>query len=387
MSLWEYFCQGIFSPSTIIPRVLTAALRGVPGVWRGLDDAVRQRRFLDDAAAHRVKPLLAWALGRAGELPHYPDLVRAALLGAARAEAALEIARRYDLRRVLSALTDAGVDVLAIKGAALAYTVYPEPWLRPREDTDLLVRAADADRAGSLLLTAGYRPVPRQSGRLVTNQQLYVRAASPHRDAIDLHWKIADPAPFADLISSGELFAGAAEAALPASGVARVPSRGHALLLACWHRVAHHRGADRLLWLYDVHLLSGALDADERRGVVEIARRTGTADVCAAALTLAAGHFPSDGAAALLRDLAPAAAPSGAASRYLRADARKVDLLVADLQALPGWRARAQLVREHLFPPAAYMRATYPHASPLLLPFLYARRILGGARRWLARPK
>jgi hypothetical protein len=367
---------------------LVAALRGVPGVWRELDDPVRQQRFLEEAGAHRVKPLLVWALSRSGDLPRYPDRIRDSLLGAARAEGALEIARQYDLCRVLSAFSSAGVDVLLIKGAALAYTVYPEPWLRPREDTDLLVRAGDAVRAGALLGDAGYHPVPRQSGRLVTNQQLYVRTASPRREAIDLHWKIADPAPFADLLSCDELFGDASAAPVSGSCVARGPSRGHALLLACWHRVAHHRDAERMLWLYDMHLLAGTLDAADRRAVVEIAARTRTADVCAGALTLVARHFESAAAAALLAQLAGPTAPAGApASRYLRADARKVDLLVADLQALPGWRARAQLLKEHLFPPAAYMRETYPHSSPLLLPFLYARRIAGGARRWFERPR
>jgi hypothetical protein len=370
----------------VLPDALVAALRGASGVWRELDDPVRQQAFLDEAAAHRVKPLLVWALSRAGDLPRYPDRVRESLLDAARAEAALEIARQYDLGRALSACSSAGIDVLLIKGAALAYTVYPEPWIRPREDTDLLVRASDAARAGAVLDAAGYRPVPRQSGRLVTNQQLYVRTPSPHRDAIDLHWKIADPAPFADLLTSDDLFTTAVDAVVPAPRTARVPSRGHALLLACWHRVAHHRDAERLLWLYDIHLLTEALDDVDRRAIVEIAARTRTVDVCAGALTLVARHFESEGAQALLAQL-PRAAPDGTpASRYLRADARKIDLLVADLQSLPNWRGRLQLVREHLFPPAAFMRATYPGSSPLLLPLLYVRRIAGGARRWFERP-
>jgi hypothetical protein len=153
------------------------------------------------------------------------------------------------------------------------------------------------------------------------------------------------------------------------------------------YSTAAHRDAERALWLYDMHLLAEKLDEVERRTVVEIAARTRTVDVCADALTLVARHFASAGAEALLAQLSPEAMPSGAASRYLRADARKVDLLVADLQALPGWGARAQLLREHLFPPPAYMRETYPHSGRLLLPVLYIRRILGGARRWLARPR
>lgn len=366
---------------------LAAALRGARGVCDELDRPDRQQQFLDAAAVHRVKPLLAWALSRSGELPRCPDRIRTALLDAARAEAALDVVRRRDLERVLGACAAAGIEILLIKGAALACTAYPEPWLRPREDTDLLVRESDAVLTGAVLGTAGYERVPRQSGRLVTNQQLYVRTGSRHRDAIDLHWKIADPAPFADLLAGDELFRTAGVVALSATCTARVPSPGHTLLLACWHRVAHHRDGERLLWLYDIHLLSASLDDDDRRAVVEIAGRTRTVDVCADALTLVVRHFESAPAAALLAQLAhPAPSTATPASPYLRADARRVDLLVADLQALPGWGARARLLREHLFPPVAYMRETYPHTSPVLLPWLYARRIAGGARRWFERP-
>ena len=34
---------------------------------------------------------------------------------------------------------------LVFKGTALAYTCYPEPSLRPRLDTDLLIRRADRE--------------------------------------------------------------------------------------------------------------------------------------------------------------------------------------------------------------------------------------------------
>jgi len=374
-----------------VARALAAALRGEPGAWRTLNDPGQESAFLELASEHRVKPLLAWQLGRLDELDHWPGAVRRAIVDAGRAEAALEIARRRDLDRLFPAFESAGIPVLAIKGAALAYTAYPEPWLRPREDTDLLVGPADAARAGVVLAAAGFHPVSRQRGRIVTNQQLYLRPDPPgRRDAIDLHWKIADPAPFADLISFDELLRAGAAVAVGGPPGCRVPSTGHSLLLACWHLIAHHsrdRGErERLLWLYDIHLLANALTEAGRGVVIEVAARTRTAGVCAAALTTARQQFPSPGADALLEHL-PRSAIDGSMTPYLRGNARRVDLLVADLRALPGWRSQVRLIREHLFPPAAYMRATYPQSSPVLLPFLYARRIVGGARRWFQRPR
>ena len=371
----------------MLPNALAAALRGVPGVWADLDDPVRQQHFVEAASAHRVRPLLAWTLRRSGELDRWPAAVRQSLVDAARAEAALEIARHRDLCRLMHAVASAGIDVLVVKGASLAYDLYAEPWLRPREDTDVMVRPEDVARTGAVLAAAGYRAVPRPSGTLVAHQQLYVRS-SPSRDAVDLHWKIADPAPFADLLSADDLFRDAVDLHLDASCRARVPCRSHALLLACWHRVAHHHDGERLLWLYDLHLLAAALDDAGCRTVAEIAARTRTSAVCARGLTLASRHFQSPHVARLLDQLQDAPADhESPASRYLREDARKVDLLLADLRALPTWTSRARLVREHLFPSADYMRATYEGSHGMPLPALYAWRIVNGARRWFQRPR
>jgi hypothetical protein len=82
---------------------------------------------------------------------------------------------------------------------------------------------------------------------------------------------------------------------------------------------------------------------------------------------------------------APPGRAAGAAA-YLRADARKVDLLAADLRALPDWRSRARLLREHLLPPPEYMRAAH-RSRRGWLPALYVWRIARGARAWFRRPR
>ena len=69
---------------------LCAAIRGEPEIWRRLADPAAEARFLDAAAAHRCRPLLAWRLRASGELSMWPRTVRDGLAGAERAEAALE---------------------------------------------------------------------------------------------------------------------------------------------------------------------------------------------------------------------------------------------------------------------------------------------------------
>lgn len=375
-------------PVDAADSAVSAALSGARDVFRALSGPTAQAAFLDAATRHRVRPLLAWQLRERGELGQWPSTIRQALADAERAEAAVEIVRSRDLCRVLAAFASAKIDVLALKGVALACTIYPAPWLRPREDTDLLVRPADAARASEVLDSLGYGSVPRQSGRVVTHQRSHARSGPHGRDAYDLHWKIANPAPFADLISVDDLMSASTTTTVGGGCTMRVPSRSHALLIACWHRVAHHYDAVDLLWLYDVHLLAARFDKDDIDRTIDLARRTQTVPICLRGLRLASMRFGTSRSPALVEQLERVdlgTESSSSAAAYLDPAARKVDLLAADLKALPGWRARARLVREHLFPPADYMFETYGIASRMLLPGLYAWRIASGARRWFRR--
>jgi hypothetical protein len=363
---------------------LCAAIRGEPEIWRRLTDAATEARFLDAAAAHRCRPLLAWRLRASAQLPMWPLTVREDLLGAERAEAALEILRRRELGRLVRAFAAADVPVLLLKGAALAYSLYPEPWLRPREDTDLLVEGNDASRASELLVSLGYQPALMQRGEIVTNQRLHVRSeASGLRHDCDLHWKIANPVSFAELLTPAELMRAAESTSLDEIEV-RCPRRAHALLLACWHRASHHYDSPNLLWLYDLHLLvEGLTDADAAE-VVHAARETRTTEVCARGLRLANERFKTRLPTAMvdLLDLTAQHTTGRPETVYLRSDSRKVDLLAADLRSLPTWQQRLRLVREHLFPPADYMLASHPGSTRLALPALYLWRIARGARSW-----
>jgi hypothetical protein len=359
----------------------------VSDTWRQLRTPADEAAFVAAAAEHRLRPLVGWRLRESGELLRWPAGVRKALVDAERAEAALEVTRRLELSRLLRAFAAAEVPVLVFKGAALAYSLYPEPWLRPREDTDLLVRATDAARAGAVLAAAGYRAAVMQSGALVTQQRLHVWTdAAGRRHACDLHWKIANPAAFADLLSADDLLRQADVVPLGSGHVARAPGSVHALLLACWHRVSHHHDSDDLLWLYDIHLLAGRLSEADAAEFVAVARQTATGTVCVRGLRLAQERFGTRLPAALVAECESlAGADSTLTAIYLEPSARKVDILVSELRALPTWTARLQLVREHLFPPAEYMSGSYGFSSRVLLPGLYLWRIARGAAGWFRR--
>jgi len=330
--------------------------------------------FVEMALRHGVAPLLV----HARMLSRLPRAEAERLLQQARDEAVISELRDRELRRALNALGAAGVDALLMKGAHLAYSHYPAPHLRPRDDTDLLIASADRDRAAEALARDGYVRVADLTGGLVHGQMAFDR---PGRVGamLDVHWHVAARRVVADVLTFDELRS--RSVALPRLGpFARGLSAVDALAIACLHQSAHHPEHDLLLWVYDTHLLVTRLTDDEMRRFVSLAIERGLVAMGVYALDELVRYFPSTGGRALLDRLGTARRDEPAA--YLVEPRTALETLASDLSATRGWLPRVQLVCAHLFPPAAYMRRAYG-ASTLTLPWFYAYRIVAGAVRWL----
>jgi hypothetical protein len=347
------------------------------------DPVLEPAALIAAASQHRVLVLLGSALAAAGTLDSWPAAFRDRCRGAERSAAVLECARREELARVLDALGAAGVRTLLLKGAALAYTSYPAPHLRIRSDTDLLLIPDDLGTTRAVFADLGYHSEVETSGRLVSYQTHFTgrdRFGIAH--AFDVHWKISDRQALADALSFGELWS--ARIGLPALGPsAAAPCPAHALLIALLHRAGHHPGSDDLLWIHDIHLLAAGLSPAERQQFVGIAVDRGHDAAAREGLWLAYRRYRSPELRALADTMQ--ALPGRPAKARWRRPASLADMLQLDLRALPTWRARTALLREHLLPPRDYMRQKYGIHSNLLLPFLYFWRVAAGAPAWLRR--
>ena len=122
-----------------------------------------------------------------------------------------------------------------------------------------------------------------------------------------------------------------------------------------------------------------ALDDDQWREAAALAIDRGLAAACLRGLTLAVEAFDTP-VPASIREALSAAAAGEAGARFLDRRLRRIDVLASDFGALDTWRGRLDLVRRHLFPPAAYMRSVHGQSVPL--PVLYVSRIVRGATRW-----
>jgi hypothetical protein len=362
--------------------LLAAAIGGDPDAGAQLarldPDAVSRA-----ASDHGVLPLLA---DRIATWPALPPPLRSRFRDDANRHLAGDLEREVELRGCLTALEHAGIPALVMKGAHLAYRYYSRPDLRPRIDTDLLVPPDVRPDIDRILIEIGYERRREMGGELISSQTMYMkRRGSAVQHAVDVHWRIANPQVFADVLTYDELSRDAE--AVPALGPhARGLSRVHALIMACVHRVAHHYDTDCLIWLYDIHLIAMELDADEWRRFATLSADRAVVAVCRQGLAGAREAFGTRWPDLVEMEWAARQSlrPEPTAS-YLGGDRRLAEHLWTDLRALPSWSRRWQVVKEQLFPPARYMRDVYAPASGAPLPVLYTRRVLHGARKWLAR--
>jgi len=357
---------------------LAQALVEVPD-WEDCADTqvgALQAAAIDHGIEALLWETLAGATGTAASL-------RAALEPRVRAAATRDLFIQRDLQNVVAGLDAAGVPVLITKGTALAYTVYARPWLRPRSDSDLLVRHDDVAAATTSLERCGYtRSNAISTGALVSHQIAFERT-DPHgvHHVVDLHWKIVNPQVVADALSFDELWREAQPAPL-LGPAARVPSPVGSIALGCVHRLAHHQGHDRLIWLYDLKLLTATLAAGQWMALQELACAHRIAGLCLDGLRSARSRLRSALPDDVERALA-AAAPHEPSRVYLEGHVTRRDVLLSDLGLLRSWRDRVRLLCEHAFPPAAFMLQRYGTRARWLLPALYAHRLATGGSRWM----
>jgi hypothetical protein len=332
--------------------------------------------FWQEARDHGVLPLAVERVGKAEWLDVSQGLRlrlrREAVDEATRAELAAA-----DLRRVLAALRDATVHPILLKGAALAYTHYRYPGLRPRLDTDMLIRPADVEASHRVFRALHAEYLPHVTGTYVMSQFHYVtRDGFGCAHAYDIHWRIAVPIVFSQTLQFDEIDAGA-EPIGELGPHARGPSPEHALILACVHRAAHHSGSDRLIWLYDIHLVAERLTPQQQDGFVALAIGRGVAAVASDGLAAARDRFHGTVTTALHARLSSVPRRSEPlTSGFLRARRTPVRDAIANLRALGGTRQRLRLMRELVLPPAGYMREVYARGSRAPLPLLYLRRLV-----------
>ena len=289
---------------------LHAAVLGV-ALARDRTTAVRQwqalrartsMEALQQGKVRRLLPLAGHALGiAAADLPHDLPAQRAGGVDEADVAALLDAtahARREHtertswLRPVVDRLAAAGVDVLVMKGVALALSVYPAPELRPMVDVDLLVPAPRIlDVIGELTATGWAEHGALPQHHLRRGQEIDLRG--PAGEKLDLHWHLHPAVVVPGLEAESDL--GFFERALP------LPALGAgAVMLDPTDQLFHvlvHGGTNgwrsHPLWVADAAMLVDDRNGDTFDGerFVRMTRAYGVTVPVAAGLALLRERF------------------------------------------------------------------------------------------------
>lgn len=221
-------------------------------------------RLIALAQEEDVGPLLAWSLGTHARVdlpPSAREQLAAIYQGAIAASLLLQSLRTRICRR----LTERGIPVLLLKGAALAFTCYEDPATRPMGDLDLLVPRSQLPDAARCLEENNFRLVSLPSSLLPLMNRPHRHLVYVERNrgmVVELHWEVQLPRR-ALAKALPEIWS--CSRPLRAGEPERIMDAGHAIPFLCAHMSLQHKRAS-LLWLYDLHrLLLAAEDTEIRR--------------------------------------------------------------------------------------------------------------------------
>ena len=357
---------------------LSAMLSGRQPTWPFADDVLIES-ISDAANAEGVVALLHEYISSADPSSEIPASFQTHIAQRAREKAQQCLMREAECRRLLMRLEQAGVQVLLLKGSALAYWAYPSAHLRDCSDIDLLFLSyAETQKAISVLQTLQYSlrdtALP---GNLVSFEQTCVRDSRVGAGLeIDLHWRLSSSPLFAYQFDSDELISSAIT--LPKLGVnARGLSPVHAFFNACMHRIQNMADGtqDCLKWLYDLHLLSSQFKASDWQAITNIAIERQLAGACWDGLQATRREFNTVIPENILDELARAA-------RLERMQISKMHswfyIQRMSFLAFPTVRLRMRWLRQRLLPNTAYLRARHggENTAGILL-----RRVKAGWQR------
>ncbi|MGC9467174.1 MAG: nucleotidyltransferase family protein [Anaerolineae bacterium] len=351
----------------------------------GFDPAIFQERALHEGVA----PLLYVTLRGRGVLP---STLETSLRRSYLALAGRNLLVFRELSRVLRGLSDAGIEVVILKGGALAEAVYGNIAVRPMCDIDLLIRRSAVPAALEVLRAEGYEANEREAraGDTLTyeNEIMLRRAGGAPQMLLEVHWSLLDSPHHQQVIPMDWFW----QTTRPIE-IEGVPAKALGveaqILHLCGHLLLHHGSGEvlRLLWLHDIaEVIHSAAEVDWEL----LAAQAGACDLVLPVQDVMEElvdrwHLPvPDHAVAQLRALEPSA-DEARVFAWLTAPQRPVaQRFAADLAALSDWRTRVRYAYHSLFPSPSYIMKRYG-LPRWLVPIGYPYRWVLGLWSWLAR--
>lgn len=205
------------------------------------------------AERHGIAPLVYWQIGQhqlSIPQPVFNQFRQSYLTTLARNRIYLA-----ELGRIVELITAHGVEVVLVKGAVFARTLYEEIGLRPMSDLDILLHKEDIPQAVSLLKQNGYEePVLHQSDLLKQDvtHDVHLRQARPPFVDLEVHWLLVGGEKYRHKTDMEWFWQRVIPIGGWKKGVYTLSPTAHLLYLCAHLGYQHGLGTIGLLWLVDI---------------------------------------------------------------------------------------------------------------------------------------
>jgi len=291
------------------------------------------------------------------------------------------------LQEIIEAFRKRDIRVLVLRGPALAFSLYPDPAMRPSGDLDLLVLPEQVVQARDILESLGYKCLARrfETARDFFREECFIHQENPgNKFSVDLHWVHWELHPFfkgSEDVDIEDLFQRAWKVETPTLAFETLHPVD-CLIHSAIHLVMIHKNEMRLSWIYDTALLAQQLQVPDQwetlqeRSVAWRARLP--LEHCLNMAQVWAGLELPDG----FDDFSTWPPPTEDESAVWADTMRHhwVTILLKRSLANPSLLfKRVPSLLRLLFPNPDIVRVCYPTSSNWLLPVSYVRRWL----RWI----
>lgn len=276
-----------------------------------------------------------------------------------------------------------GIQVIALKGAALAGQVYGNLGLRPMMDIDLLVRINDVHETRALLRECDFHQIGQELSpgtALAYENELSYSKRDRIQWQLELHWSLFN-SPYYQRHLAEECIWQAAEPITIGGAPAYSLSPEWTLLHLCGHMALHHRRAG-LLWWNDIADAIGyyteRFNWDELMTLAETAHLVRPLQSILPAMAKDWHAQVPVEQLARLGQLVPAADEVKASKAIVDESWPAGHQLMADVRSMRSWPERIRFFYHNMIPSGAYMDQRYNIRHPAMRAYYYVRRWLIG---------
>ena len=345
-----------------------------------LATAAQWQEWLAVLSSHEVLPMLHEKVHHLPNGENLPQTVRDSLRQAFMATDLRSLQVEHQLAEILPKMSDESLPCLVMKGPAISGAWYPKPALRPHNDIDLIVPRERFLEARQILRDLGYIcKAPRFDHTPdLHSEESFDHLGNRRTLPVELHWDIHHFYGFRGTGTVNAIFDRAQEkhhGKITFMGLDPVDELIHLIL----HMALIHTRDIRLIWLYDIFLLTEVLF---QKGLwslfIERCREWQAVEPARHILFLAQLWTPLS-LPQTIRDTTIWPAPDHEEEAvWKRILAKHKDAAGMISMRLPPNLSPGRKIfylMRFLFPPRENLRKRYAIAHDALLPFYYVRRI------------